>query len=119
VNVDGMAGASMLRLLVSLSVALLLGCASTSAEPEAPGEATRIEGTVIASPCPFGRVAVSFPWHVDPRQAGIRYIRDPGPTTRCLESDSAAVLRPGDRVVLVVRDDDLRVSHLIPRKAGH
>lgn len=100
-----------------LALAVLPGCSSAPPVPDAPDAAARIEGTVVLAPCPFGRVAVSFPWNVDPRQAGIRYIRDPGPTTRCLESDSAAMLRPGDRVVLRVNGDDLRVSHLVPRKA--
>lgn len=109
----------MLRAGACLSLAFLLaGCSSAPPVPEASNEVDRIEGTVVLAPCPFGRVAVRFPWNVDPRQAGIRYIRDPGPTTRCLESDSAAMLRPGDRVVLRASGDDLRVSHLIPRKAG-
>lgn len=96
------------KVLAILFVILGSACSHQGTSADAQADAA-LTGEAIVLACPKGRLGVLFPWHYDPAQAGIRYIRDPGNLQRCLPLHTNAVIFPGQRVALAVRETELVV----------
>ena len=102
------------RVLVRLLPALLAACSVQ--QPSLPPKDEGMHGTAISLMCPHGQAGAAFPWQLDPTLAGVRYIRDPGPSQRCLRSERDASFEPGTRLLLRVREGELVILGIADSK---